>query len=240
MPEFFYKYYTINQNLYSSIINNELYFSSPRNFNDPFDSYPRFLLTNNPEKLKSFYDFLSSKLSELKTFVFQNEKNLKKHEEYKKLFSTLFSIEIFEEELYSNEIEDKTNKLIELYTFYLDELNFYNLLNQNIKFLQIKIYYDYIFLTIDNNHFGISCGSTNPKCPLMWGHYGNSHKGICIKYEFENKGIKNICLDTQIVLDILKVKYSDSPIDIFSYSTEELENLKFYQISIPNGNMKMR
>ncbi|EIA08460.1 hypothetical protein HJ01_02182 [Flavobacterium frigoris PS1] len=32
----FYKYFTINQNLFNSIINNELFFSNPRNFNDPF------------------------------------------------------------------------------------------------------------------------------------------------------------------------------------------------------------
>jgi hypothetical protein len=223
----FYKYSPISQNLYSSIINNELYFSNPRDFNDPFDSFPRFLLTDSEEKLKLFYDFLSTKLNrEIKDTILSNESNLKKHEHYKCVLSTYFLGNIFEEDLYSNEIADKETKLIELYTFYRDEANFYNAL-RNVEFLQIKMYYDYIYLTIDNNHLGISCGSTNPQCPLMWGHYANNHKGICIKYEFEMNGVQNICFDKDETVDILKVNYSNEPIDIFSYSTDKLENLKY-------------
>lgn len=225
--KYFYKYYPINQNLYSSIINNELYFSNPRNFNDPFDSYPRFLLTDNIEKLKIFYHFLGSKLSQIKESILRNEDSNKKHEDYKLLLSTFFLSKIFEEDLYTNEIVDRKTKLVELYTFYCDETNFQNAITSNAEFLQIKMYYDYIYLTIDNNDFGISCGSTNPRCPLMWAHYANNHKGICIKYDFELDGVQNICFDKDETLDILKVNYSDQPIDIFSYSIDKLENLKY-------------
>jgi hypothetical protein len=226
--KYFYKYHPINQNLYSSIINNELYFSNPRNFNDPFDSYPRFLLTEDNEKLKIFYDFLGNKLSsQLKDTILRNENSNKKHEDYKRILSTFFASKIFEEDLYTNEIVDKETKLIELYTFYSDETNFQNAITSNLEFLQIKMYYDYIYLTIDNNNFGISCGSTNPRCPLMWAHYANNHKGICIKYDFELEGVQNICFDKDETLDILKVNYSDNPIDIFSYSIDKLENLKY-------------
>ncbi len=225
--KYFYKYSSINQNLYSSIINNELHFSNPRNFNDPFDSYPRIQLTSSEEKLKIFYDFLSGKLkSEIKDELFKSENNLKKHDDYKHLLSTFFAAEIFQEGLYTNEIDDIETKLVELYTFYCDENNFYNAL-KNVEFLQVKMYYDYIYLTIDNNNFGISCGSTNPQCPVMWGHYANNHKGICIKYDFEKNGKQNICLDENKSLDVLKVNYSNEPIDIFSFSIVELENLKF-------------
>ena len=226
--KYFYKYHPINQNLYSSIINNELYFSNPRNFNDPFDSYPRFLLTDNNEKLKIFYDFLGNKLSsQIKDTILKNESSNKKHEDYKQILSTFFEFKIFEENLYTNEIVDKETKLIELYTFYSDETNFQNAIKNNLEFLQIKMYHDYIYLTIDNNNFGISCGSTNPQCPLMWAHYANNHKGICIKYDFELEGEQNICFDKDETLDILKVNYSDNPIDIFSYSIDKLENLKY-------------
>lgn len=70
---YFYKYFTINQNLYSSVINNELYFSNPRNFNDPFDSYPRFLLTNDVEKLKAFHQFLKTKVLEFSSFIISSQ-----------------------------------------------------------------------------------------------------------------------------------------------------------------------
>lgn len=74
---------------------------------------------------------------------------------------------LFDERLYSNEIENIDNKLIELYAFYSNNQIFENLLDKNIEFLQVKMYYDYIFLTIDKQKFGVSCGSLNPKCPLM-------------------------------------------------------------------------
>jgi hypothetical protein len=226
--KYFYKFYPINQNLYSSIINNELHFSNPRNFNDPFDSYPRFMLTESMEKLKKFYDFLSSKLSsKIKDNILNNESSFKKHEEYKEIISTFFQAKIFEEDLYTNEIDDNETKLIELYTFYCDETNFYNAAKSNLEFLQIKMYYDYIYLIIDNTNLGISCGSTNPQCPLMWAHYANNHRGICIKYNFELDGIQNICLDENETLDILKVNYSNNAIDIFNYPENQLENLKF-------------
>lgn len=227
----FYKYYSINQNLYSSIINNELYFSNPREFNDPFDSYPRFKLTHDKEKLKLFYEFLNKQISGLETFILESKINLKKYKEYKDLLQVYFSGHLFEEDLYANEIENKNEKLIELYTFYVDRSNYEKLLNHNIEFLQIKMYYDFIFLTIDNQNFGVSCGSTNPRCPLMWGHYANNHKGVCIKYEFGNKEIQNISLDKKVKLEVLKVKYSDMPIDIFNYSSKELKNLKFEILS---------
>lgn len=37
MPDYFYKYSTINKNLKSSIINGELWYNTSVNFNDPFD-----------------------------------------------------------------------------------------------------------------------------------------------------------------------------------------------------------
>jgi hypothetical protein len=221
---YFYKYHTINQNLYSSIINNELYFSSPRNFNDPFDSYPRFTLTENIEKLELFYFFLKSKVSEFESIVNSSKLNQKKLEDFKNVFFTFNELNLFDEELYSNEIDNNNDKLIELYAFYSDYKNFENLLIKNITFLQVKMYYDYIFITIDNRNFGISCGSLNPKCPLMWGHYGNNHQGVCVKYEFEDN---NISLGKDIFVDILEVNYSNKPINIFDYSHNELDSLKF-------------
>ncbi|WP_299364036.1 DUF2971 domain-containing protein [Winogradskyella sp.] len=229
--EHFYKYSTINQNFYSSIINNELFFSNPRNFNDPFDSYPRFSLTSDEIKLKSFFDFLGSKLNNFKAEIFENSNNLNKHEQYKRLIETFFSAKLFEKELYENEILDKTNKLIELYTFYSDESNFEKLLAQNSEYLQIKMYHDYIFIIIDQHNIGVSCGSNNPKCPVMWGHYANNHKGICIKYDLGNDTTQNICFDTNEKLDVLKVNYSDDPINIFDYSIIKLEDLKFKILS---------
>lgn len=221
--KYFYKYFTINEILYSSIINNELYFSNPRNFNDPFDSYPRFKLTENIEKLKAFYCFIQKKVRDIIPFINASELDRKRLQQYNTLLNTFNQLNISTGELYANEIENLDDKLTELCAFYSHNHIFESLLDKDLEFLQVKMYYDYIFLTIDKDKIGISCGSLNPTCPLMWGHYGNNHRGVCIRYEFES----DISYDKNVSLDILKVKYSDAPIDIFNYSIEELEQLKF-------------
>lgn len=224
--EYFYKYYTINQNLYSSIINNELYFTNPRNFNDPFDSFPRFTLSSNVSKIIEFYNYLKIKVQEFSSFINSNNENKEKLEVYKNVLKTFSDLNLFSEDLYSNEIENFNDKLIELFAFYSDEAILQKLLNENIEFLQVKMYYDYIFLLIDYNKTGISCGSLTPSCPLMWGHYANNHKGICIKYDFEN-----LTFDNSFMPEILNVNYSDKPIEIFNYSHNELDELRYTILS---------
>ncbi len=82
---YFFKYFTINQNFYNSLINNELYFSSPRNFNDPFDTLPRFKLCSDIKKLEFFYLFIQNHINE-KTEIIKNLKNFaKKKLDFEKL-----------------------------------------------------------------------------------------------------------------------------------------------------------
>jgi len=224
--EYFYKYYTINQNLFSSLINNELYFTNPRNFNDPFDSYPRFNFSSDVSKVIEFYNYLKIKVQEFSSLINSNNENEEKLEEFKNVLKTLSELNLFSEDLYSNEIENFNDKIIELFAFYSDDKILQKLLNANIEFLQAKMYYDYIFLLIDYQKTGISCGSLTPSCPLMWGHYANNHKGMCIKYEFEN-----LSFDNSFIPEILNVNYSDKPIEIFNYSYTELDELRFTILS---------
>ncbi|MBB1137993.1 DUF2971 domain-containing protein [Myroides sp. WP-1] len=225
--KYFYKYYTINQNLYSSIINNELYFSNPRNFNDPFDSYPRIVLTSDIDKLRVFFTYIKAKVKVFEEYVFSNPINKEKFDSYIHALFVYNDLDLFREDLYTYEMNSINDKIIELSAFYSKKSNFDNLIIKNRVFLQEKMYYDYIFLTIDNEKLGISCGSKSPDCPLMWGHYADNHKGLCVKYQIDN----NLTLDNDKKLDVLKVKYSDNPIKIFDYSLEELDNLKFEILS---------
>ncbi|EIA08458.1 DUF2971 domain-containing protein [Flavobacterium frigoris] len=48
------------------------------------------------------------------------------------------------------------------------------------------MYADYTFLYIDINKYGVACGSMTETCPVMWGHYGNNHSGVCLKFDFYN------------------------------------------------------
>lgn len=37
----------------------------------------------------------------------------------------------------------------------------------------------------DKSHLGVACFSEAADHPLMWAHYGNAFKGICVEYDFE-------------------------------------------------------
>ncbi|MGL6064649.1 MAG: tetratricopeptide repeat protein [Fusobacteriaceae bacterium] len=49
----------------------------------------------------------------------------------------------------------------------------------------------------------ITCFSETGKNLLLWAHYGNNHKGVCLGYKFKrNKDVKNICFNKIIYNEI--------------------------------------
>ncbi|RZL62475.1 MAG: DUF2971 domain-containing protein, partial [Pedobacter sp.] len=200
-----------------------LYFSDPRNFNDPFDSLPRYNLSNDVDKLKRFYCFISKYLNESLPNLKDQKDFDKKHSEYKHVINTYLHVLNSFESSYSDSKYYLDYRTIEIYTFYNDSKYFDRAYELNSLELQNKMYHDFVFLTIDINKFGISCGSLKSNCPLMWGHYANNHSGLCIKYEISS----NLSFENQTEFEIVNVNYSDIPLNIFDYSPEELRNLKY-------------
>ena len=60
------------------------------------------------------------------------------------------------------------------------------------------------------------CLSENNSSVLMWSHYADNHKGICIEYDFES--IKNNKL---IYYSLFPVNYTAKPIDIYDLVNSE-------------------
>lgn len=58
-------------------------------------------------------------------------------------------------------------------------------------------------------NIGMSCFSSTPKEHLMWTHYAESHRGICLEYEFEIK--ENRITDIEGDILPLKVEYPSKP-----------------------------
>ncbi len=120
-----YKYYSINQNFFNSIVNNELFFSNPRNFNDPFDSLPRFQICNDLKKLEKFYLFIRTYINE-KTDYIENIKDYQKTKlDFKKLLQVFLDVLKKFDESYNVDISNFEYKLIEIFTFYND-INYFN------------------------------------------------------------------------------------------------------------------
>lgn len=127
LPEFVYKYMKLDQYFYDLISNQELYFSSPADFNDPFDSklYVNPICTTD----------------DLDNFI-------KRYP----AFSIL-------DKIYPNEEEKKPILRI---------LDFKKNFTDSIQKLV--------------NSAGIFCLSADPANLLLWSHYADCHKGLCIKF----------------------------------------------------------
>ncbi|MBN2779121.1 DUF2971 domain-containing protein [Labilibaculum sp.] len=222
-----YKYFTINQNFYNSIINNELYFSNPRNFNDPFDSNPRFSLTSEKENVRELF-------FRVKEIINNHAPEIKEFKDFNKLQQTceLLIQEptgtlIFD---YFNEVETKNleRRLTEILIFYNFKDVFEKTFIINSEKLQLKIFQDLVFLLIDYKKYGISCGSTTPTCPVMWGHYANNHQGVCIEFNLcDLNNIQNLCLSSDELVDISEVTYSNEPLSIFDNENFSLKSFTY-------------
>jgi len=150
-----YKYRPLNINTEKMIRENNLYFSHPKDFNDPFDTIINFCFGGDINRI---YEKIKGK-------------GLKNEIEYVKLLSK--------------------------------DIDFVQILKENPCILNSSI----------------CCFSEKNNDTLMWSHYSDSHRGICLEYEtIVNE--ENICLlfdpiDMKInyPVPLLKVNYVEKPLE---------------------------
>lgn len=127
IPQHLYKYRRLNDHTEKIITCNEMYFSSPNDFNDPFDC-------------KIPMDTKNVSVSEIKDYLV---KAGVKQQELEKL---------------TNAFKDDPNKFLVLLREKTEN-------------------------TI--NSMGICCFSSNDDNILMWSHYADYHRGICLKFDIK-------------------------------------------------------
>lgn len=163
-----YKYAGINQYLYSMLINSELWFSNPIDFNDPYDCNIKYNLSGiNYDKV----------LKHLNKLNHRHQHNLS-HEHIK------------------NRAKDICNSPQELNDL-LD-----NLLKESI------------------NKRGISCFSQSDSKLLMWSHYADSHKGVCLTFDIQK--------DLDFFRNPYKVSYPDEYPIVDPFKDNERKELKVF------------
>jgi hypothetical protein len=131
-PDYFYKFRPVNDYLLKQITHDEVKFSPPAEFNDPFDCKPIFNLE-------------SSKREATKTFQ--------------------YSLKKFSPEMSRKERREKGRT---------------NAKPSNINNVRESIkdqYFDSI-----RHKVGVYCLSTAWNNILMWSHYSDNHRGVCLEY----------------------------------------------------------
>jgi hypothetical protein len=127
LPQFVYRMRSINRFLFDSLINGEMWFSNPEDFNDPFDCDINMKIQNSThKKIQTYFG----------TY-------LKKH-------------------FTSNELRN---------------INIKNISREDFEILINKV------AKKVTHRKGIACFMSNCDNLLMWAHYADSHKGICLKFD---------------------------------------------------------
>ena len=144
LPQFVYRMRPINRFLFDSLINGEMWFSNPSDFNDPFDCDINMTFTDSLQSsIQHYFNTYLRKHFTVKELEGFNQTNIS-HSEFEKLL----------------------NKVAK-------------------KVAQRK---------------GIACFMSNCDNLLMWAHYANSHKGVCLKFD--------ILEDTEFFSPAKKVIYT--------------------------------
>lgn len=179
LPSSLYKYRPFNDHSLELIENDKMWLSNPNDFNDPFDCAVTIIpkqiaaetLNQSVDKLMqdSEYEFTTDEISHIKMSR-----------------NPFYEFCIITAKKFVPKV-DTHPKLIELMSKpdeYAETLSkaaeeeyddFYKILLENIK-----------------EKIRITCLSEKKDSILMWSHYADNHKGICIEYDFRPLGYRDL------------------------------------------------
>ncbi|BCU49092.1 DUF2971 domain-containing protein [Citrobacter amalonaticus] len=172
-PEHLYKYLTFSENTLNLICMQQAYYSDPSNFNDPLDCQPIVVNDLQLSSLRSVCSRIILKKAEkqfansLKKLKFPKEKTAQR--------AYLLA---------NSEVEQA------LSDFEYSATEFESI-HRN-KYLE-RCYTDVIQDEIVNAFKkGVLCLSKKFNSPLMWSHYANQHKGLCIEYDMNSVSAEQV------------------------------------------------
>lgn len=217
LPKSLYKFYPTSIYSLINIEDNSLFLSTPKNFNDPFDSY---MCIEDETFIKIF---LLRRLKELGLISKNEDRNKVTKSEYYKIYNSWTRDEITPIRWKGASPQYFTLVLLNLEDEKSDEFNqFIHSVVEEAR-AECKKKIDYI----RNLEFKISCFSNFLdedellKNTTMWSHYADNHHGFCVKYKLDFANQKNI---SSIKCGLFPVKYTSS---VPKISPKELMKLKF-------------
>ncbi|EJT6665860.1 DUF2971 domain-containing protein [Clostridium perfringens] len=219
-PEKLYKYKSMSMNmevkdlynLLDSIENNTIWCSSPLNFNDPYDCAlfinSHSILENNIESIVPNLDY--KEIEEVAADKNSYSDNIEVCVE--EILMEKFKIDLGNMEGYTTVTKELLHKM---YDYMKKNCNIKKGNEKNFDIDAIRSVIEIFKEDVDNivqsefdsirNNLAIACLSETNDNILMWSHYANNHKGICLEYDFEE--INNIST-------IFPVIYSNNTCDI--------------------------
>jgi len=186
-PEKVYKYQSLTQYSLRNLKNNHIYFNSPSNFNDPFDTFQavKFKDLSKKQMKDSFWesekDRLPFELMEKGLATYDDSKAiflffLKSMKSFSFILKKKLNINItgtgeisWEEAIKKANSQNELQKAI-CSSFYY---SFNDIVKVAMKTIKEQGMYD----------ASVSCFCEENNNMLMWSHYGDSHKGFCLEFD---------------------------------------------------------
>jgi len=201
IPDKLYKYISIEnlkEERLKALRNEMIWVANPETMNDPFDSRLSLLeeqLSNHI--LKENFEGLSNKAGLDKTFTDTEIKNIRNSPDVLNKMIELIRLKFPDDR---KKIDDSLPFLKEFQSRYFAQTvqDFSNILRSSVK---------------------ITCFSEVHDSMLMWPHYANSHKGICIEYHYG--GLAPGDLRRRLLYPVI---YSEEPFDATVYLTDQKGN----------------
>lgn len=172
IPDRLYKYRAFSDLTVQTLVSDELFFADPSTFNDPLDARP--ILRSDLKACE-----LEKLLRELVAARVVAEMEVAARSLKIKIGTATEHIEklsFHEAEKVIGVIRIKSGGRSKL-----SERDQIRLLKKDIQEELLKTYSD-----------GVFCLAEKSDCPLMWSHYGDQHKGICIGYSVPEAAISKV------------------------------------------------
>jgi hypothetical protein len=211
----FYRYQSLkvekdnkgNDRIYTieNLANNQLHFSNAITFNDPFDC--KFSLTHLGTREQWINDY--------KNQGYNHRKALK---EFNKDVKAGYLIKK-QENLYDGKIAEKISELVELGLARKEDFLVNNNPSQKRIGTDMNDYVRSVALP------DVCCFSGNKKSILMWSHYADNHKGICLSFRSYKETLdvnKNIIREGLTSEGIYKEGYEYCLLNLYPSTTNKL------------------
>lgn len=184
-----FKYAPINSYTLRNLHNNQIYFNNALNFNDPFDTFhPYELKKLSNDKFVSLFCKSTKREFNQKHLLEILDKSISKKdliEFCKKHIDYFFDFEKLandEPNIDKTELLNQIEKLDETTKEFIDIIGdlFSPLMSKMNSFIEQRIN----DLRLEKlSKIGVCCFSKNNTNLLMWAHYADCHKGICLEFD---------------------------------------------------------
>ena len=229
IPSKLYRFRRVSKYSINALINDEIWGSAIRTFNDPYECLPCY----DVEKINAYIDHEFSQVSfksHLRQFSSSNIPDWLRTNYPPEMIDALHGSSV---QLLNLDLTDQLRSI---------KNNIVGLWNSNLENFKTQFVTE---ILQRENMYHVACFSESCRSTLMWAHYANSHTGFCLEYDFKSyikdcsENCENIlsCPGFMLNYSIAPVIYSENRYDASAGFMSMLSNWLIEKWNIPMSNV---